>query len=138
MSFIQNKITNNITTIFSIYLMFYIIYQNNLSVISYNFMVSSLIIYYYIFYIPHLNIFLNTKLYYSLSYRSTIKSFVEFILSIIIMYAIITIAIANIVDITYIINNINKFISYLIIIFFILFPYILFYIVNILGIDKLL
>jgi hypothetical protein len=136
MSFVQNKITNNITTIFSIYLMFYIIYQNNLSVISYNFMVSSLIIYYYIFYIPHLNIFLNTKLYYSLSYRSTIKSFVEFILSIVIMYAIITIA--NIVDITYIINNINKFISYSIIIFFILFPYILFYIVNILGIDKLL
>jgi hypothetical protein len=136
MSFAQNKITNNITTIFSIYLMFYIIYQNNLSVILYNFMVSSLIIYYYIFYIPHLNIFLNTKLYYSLSYRSTIKSFVEFILSIVIIYAIITIA--NIVDITYIINNINKFISYSIIIFFILFPYILFYIVNILGIDKLL
>jgi len=136
MSFAQNKITNNITTIFSIYLILYIIYQNNLSVILYNFMVSSLIIYYYIFYIPHLNIFLNTKLYYSLSYRSTIKSFVEFILSIVIMYAIITIA--NIVDITYNINNINKFISYSIIIFFILFPYILFYIVNILGIDKLL
>ena len=136
MSFVQNKITNNITTIFSIYLIFYIIYQNNLSVISYNLMISSLIIYYYIFYIPHLNIFLITKLYYSLSYRSTIKSFVEFILSIVIMYAII--AIANIVDITYIINNINKFISYSIIIFFILFPYILFYIVNILGIDKLL
>ena len=99
-------------------------------------MVSNLIIYFYIFYIPHLNIFIITKLYYSLSYGSTIKSFVEFILSIVIMYAIITIA--NIVDITYNINNINKFISYSIIIFFILFPYILFYIVNILGIDKLL